>query len=182
MSRAFTLIEVLVTTALSAILILAITQFYIVFGRAILFQQASIDVALGGSSIMNAVRTAGLQAKRVIASRTFSGVSYDSGTTTAIFELPAVDASGAIVPGAYDYIGIYASSTGAYRLVEAAVGSARISGEKRLTDVLGALSFTYDNPDFPSVTSLTVDATTSATVRGEVTHTHLREHIYLRNL
>lgn len=182
MSRGFTLIEIVITIALSVILMLAIAQLYVVYGRVITFQKSSIDVALGGSSIMDAARAAGLQARHIVAVHTFSGIEYTSGTTTAIFELPAVDASGAIIAGAFDYISISASDTNAYHLTDAAPGSARLSGEKRLTGVLDALSFAYDNSDFPSVTSVTVDATTSATRHGETAQTHLRGHIYLRNL
>ncbi len=180
--RAFTLVETVIAIALTAILMLAVAQLYVVYGRVILFQKSSIDVALGGSNIIDTARTAGLQAKQVVASHTFSGVSYSSGSATAIFELPAIDASGALIAGAYDYVGIYASGADAYRLVDAAPGSARVAGRKRLTGVLEALSFAYDNVDFPSVTNVTVDATTSAVVRGEVAQTHLRGHIYLRNL
>lgn len=182
MSRAFTLLEVLITTALSVILMLAITQLYIVYGRAIVFHQASIDAALGGSAIMDATRMAGSQARSVVASHSFSGVWYNSGTTTVIFELPAIDASGATITNAYDYIGIYASSSDAYRIIDVAPGSARLLGEKRLTSVLGALSVTYDNPLFPLVTSITIDATTSVMIRGEMMHTHLGGRIYLRNI
>lgn len=180
--RAFTLIEIVITIALSVILMLAIAQLYVVYGRVIVFQKSSIDVALGGSGIMDAARAAGLQARHIVAAHTFSGIEYTSGTTTAIFELPAVDASGAILAGAYDYIAISASGTNAYHLTDAAPGSARLSGEKRLTSVLDALSFAYDNPNFPSVASVTVDATTSATRHGETAQTHLRSRIYLRNL
>ena len=180
--RAFTLVETVIAIALTAILMLAVAQLYVVYGRVILFQKSSIDVALGGSNIIDTARTAGLQAKQVVASHTFSGVSYSSGSATAIFELPAIDASGALIAGAYDYVGIYSSGADAYRLVDAAPGSVRVAGRKRLTGVLEALSFAYDNVDFPSVTSITVDATTSAVVRGEVAQTHLRGHIYLRNL
>lgn len=182
MPRAFSLVETVITVALSAILMLATAQLYIVYGRVIVFQQSSIAVALGGSSIMDVVRSAGMQAKKVVATHIFSGTSYNSGTTVAIFELPAIDVSGAIISNVYDYIGIYATSTRVYRLIDAAPASARVSGEKQLTNVLGALSFTYDNPDFSSVTSITVDATTSDMVRGETIQTHLRRHIYLRNL
>ena len=181
-SRGFTFIEVVITVALFLILMLAVTQLYIMYGRVILSQQSSIAVALGGSSIMDATRNASLQAAQIVATHTFSGVEYVSGTTTALFELPAIDASGAIIDNAYDYIGISASSTSAYHIIDAASGSARVSGMKRLTDVLDALSFAYDNPSFPLVTNITVDATTSATVRGETIQTHLRESVYLRNL
>ena len=182
MTRGFTLIEIVITVALSAILMLAIAQLYVVYGRVITFQKSSINVALGGGSIIDVTRTAGMQAKQVVATHTFSGTDYTSGATTTIFELPAIDVSGAIIFNAYDYIGIYASGTNAYRLIDAAQGSARISGKKQLTNVLNALNFSYDNPSFPLVTSVTVNATTSATVKGETAQTHLRSHIYLRNL
>lgn len=182
MSRAFTLAEVLITAALSAVLMLAIAQLYIVYGRIITFQQSSIAVALGGSDTIDAVRTAGLQAKNVVAAHTFSGTNYSSGTTTVIFEIPSMNASGAILANTYDYIGIHASGTEAYRLTDAAPGSVRVSGGKRLTKVLESIIFIYDNFSFPSVTSITVDATTSAMVREEVLQTHLRRRIYLRNI
>ena len=53
-SRAFTLIEVLITIALSVILMLAIERLYVVYGRVIIFQKSAIDVARGGDSIMDA--------------------------------------------------------------------------------------------------------------------------------
>lgn len=182
MRRAFTLIEAVITVALSVVLVLAIAQLYIVYGRAIEFQQSSIAITLGGSSIMDAARSAGLQARHVVASHTFSGIEHASGTTTAIFELPAVDASGAIIADTYDYVGIATSSTNAYQLVDAAAGSVRVSGQKKLTGNLNAISFTYDNQDFSLVKSITIDATTTAVVRGQAAQTHLREHVYLRNL
>mgnify|MGYP001591667042 FL=1 len=182
MQRAFTLIEIVIVIGLFAIMVLGIAQLYIVFGRVITIQRSSISVTLGGSAIVDTVRVAGLQAAHVVQSHTFSGVSYNSGTTTAIFELPAIDASGAIIVGTFDYVGIYVSSTTVYRTVDAAVGSSRTSGTKVLTDSLGALTFTYDTASFPSVTSVIVDATTSAVVKGQTTQMHLRSHTYLRNL
>ncbi len=182
MYKGFTLIEVLITTTLFAVLVLAVVQLYVVYGRVIDLQKSSISVALDGSSIMHVAREAGLQATNVVASRTFEGITYESGTTTIIFEIPSIDASGSILSGAYDYVGMYASGTAAYRVIDSAPGSVRTRGTKTLTNALNALSFTYDNASFPSVASFTVDATTTATVRGVLTQMHLREHIYLRNL
>lgn len=182
MHRGFTLVEVLITIALFVVLMFGISQLYIVYGRVIALQKSSIGVALGGSSIMDAVNTAASQADHVVATHTFSGTVYNSATTTAIFELPSVDSSGSIVANTYDYTVVYSSGTSAYRMTDAALGSSRISGKKQLTDALGGLSFTYDNAAFPSVGSVIVDATTTAVVRGQTTQTHLREHIYLRNL
>jgi len=173
---------VLITTALFAVLLFAVTQLYIVYGRVIDLQKSSIRVALDGTGIVQAVREAGLQATQVVAAHTFSGVGYTSGTTTVIFELPSLDASGAVIPSTYDYVGVYAAGTQAYRITDMAPSSTRVGGTKMLTNSLDALAFTYDNASFASVASVTVDATTTATVRGTLTQLHLREHIYLRNL
>lgn len=182
MTRGFTLIEVVITIALFVVLMFGLSQLYIVNNRVVTLQRASLDVALDASSIVDAVRSAASQADHVMVSHTFSGVPYTSATTTVIFELPAIDSSGNIIANTYDYITIYSSGANVYRIIDAASLSERLSGTKQLADVLGGLSFTYDVASFPSVASVTVNATTSALIRGQTTETHLREHIYLRNL
>lgn len=180
--RAFTLIEVAITVALFIVLALGVEQLYVVYTRVVNVQTASIGAALGASSIMDAVKNAGLQADHVVASHAFSGTTYSSGTSTVVFELPSVDASGSVIGSSFDYIGIYATGTSAYRVTDAAAGSARASGQKLLTSFLSSLSFTYDNSSFPSVASVIADATTSAVSHGQTTQVHLSEHVYLRNL
>jgi len=182
MKRGFTLIETVITIAIALVLVLATTQLYVVYGRMMLVEQAAIQITLGGSSIMDATRDAGLQAVHVVATHSFSGVTYTSATSTVIFELPTVDQSGTIVAGSYDYVAISASSTDVYQFTDAAVGSSRMSGQKQLTSVLGTLSFTYDSASLTAVTNVLVDATMSAVVRGATTTVHFRERIYLRNI
>lgn len=182
MLRGFTLIEMIITIALSLTLMVAATQLYVVYGRTILVEQASINLALGGSSIMDSVRSAGLQANHVVTSHIFSGVTRSSGSSTVIFELPSIDAAGDIIIGSYDYVAIYASGTSVYRVTDAAAGSVRRSEEKLLTTALDALSFTYDSASFNEVASVTASATTSALVRGATTQKHFYQHIYLRNI
>lgn len=182
MSRAFTLIEIVITIALFIIVILGMSELYIVYGRVITAQQSVIKTALDGSTIMSTTQLAAQQAEGVIASHLFSGIQYDSGTTTAIFELPSYDSSGTILAGVYDYIGISSSGSNVYRITDAAPGSARESGTKLLTNALGEIRFTYDAPTFSSVTSVIVDATTTDVVRGQVVQTHRQGHFYLRNI
>lgn len=182
MTRAFTLIEVVITVALFAVLMFGLSQLYLVNNRVVTLQRSTMGVALDAGSIVDAVRLAASQADHVVASHTFSGVPYTSATTTVVFELPAVDASGSIIANTYDYIAIYSSGANVYRVIDAAPGSDRLSGMKQLADVLGGISFTYDTASFPSVASVTVNATTTALVKGQTTQAHLREHIYLRNI
>lgn len=180
--RAFTLVEMVITLALSAILLVAIMQIYLVYGRVILTQEASITANLGANAVVEAVRRAGLQADHVVTSHSFSGVPYTSDATTVIFELPAIDASGNIIGNTYDYIAITASSTEAYRFTDAAAGSSRLSGTKRLTNALAALNFSYDAAPMAAVTAVMVDATTTASVKGESVYRHVSGHVYLRNI
>lgn len=181
-TRGFTIVETIVTIAVFVIFIIAVTQLYVLFGRTITSDQSALDIALDGSAIIDTVRTAGLQASHVASSHTFSGVSYASGTSTVIFQLPSVDASGNIIGTSLDYVGITASTTNVYRLIDAAAGSVRPSGTKQISNTLGALQFTYDNVSFPLVTNVIIDATSSAILRGQTLQTHLRDHVYLRNL
>lgn len=182
MIRAFTLVETIIVIALFVVVMFGAMQLYLIFGRVIIGQESTIDVTLDSSTLVDAVRHAGAQASQVVASHTFSGVSYNSGTTTAIFKLPAIDSSGALIAGSFDYVGIHASGTEAYRFIDGAQGSARTSGTKLLANTLKALRFTYDNGSFPLVTSVVTDATTSALVRGQDTQRHLRGVVHLRNL
>ncbi len=180
--RGFTLIEVLITTALTVMLMLALSYVYVGFSRTFPYVESSIAVTSGGSQIVDETREAALQATHILASHAFSGTTYTSGSTTAVFELPAITSAGATISGSYDYIGIYASGTDAYRLIDAAPASSRTSGSKKLTSVLDSLLFTYDNVDVTAATSLYVDATTTTSAHGQALGAHVRAHVYLRNL
>ncbi len=182
MTRAFTLIETVVVIGLSVALVVAIAQLSLLFGNTIALQNASIGNLLGANTITDAVRTAGLQADHIVANHAFSGFQRSTGTTTVIFELPSVDVSGSIISNVYDYVGIYASGTEAYRVIDTGSGSVRHSGTKRLSDVLDTLSFSYDASDVSLATSVLLEATTSAVVKGVVSEMHLYERVYLRNL
>lgn len=182
MRNGFTLIEVVIVVALTAILMSAAAYLYVNFGTAYRFLDTSLTVTRGAASIVEETREAGMQATHFAASHDFSGTTYTSGTTTAIFELPSIDASGIVVGGSFDYIAIHASGTEAYRLIDADVGSVRDSGTKLLTETLAELSFTYDDPSIITATSVTVDATTTSSMYDQTTESHVRSHIYLRNI
>lgn len=182
MKRGFSLIEVLITIAIFIVLIAAITQLYVLYGRMVSFESLTIGASLSSSSIVDAVTVAGRQAVSVVQSHEFFGTTYFSGTTTVIFKLPSIDASGAIITDTYDYVGVYADGQNVYRSVDAALGSVRAPGTKKLTDVLAGLSFTYDNADIASTTNITINATTSISAVTGTTYTHLRDRVYLRNI
>lgn len=181
-NRGFTLAEIVIVVGLATILFGALSYIYVGFVRTYPRLDASLSITAGAGAITDATHEAGLQATRVVTSHVFSGITYASGGTVVVFELPAIDSAGAIVSGAYDYIGIYASGNEAYSITDADPASSRIDGTKKLTDTLAELSFTYDTPNPSLTTSVHVAATTSAVVRDETITFHTRTFVPLRNL
>lgn len=172
----------LITIGLFSVVFLGILQLYVVYQRVMSLQDSSIGVALDGGAIVDAVRLAASQSDQIVSSHTFSGTPYSTGTATVVFELPSIDASGVVIAGSHDYIGITASGTQAYRFIDAAAGSARTSGTKLLAKSLSALLFTYDNASLSSVTSVAVDATTTSASHGKTAELHVYDHVYLKNI
>ncbi len=180
-TRAFTLIEVLISVGIFALMSLAIIQ--LVISNTVLSQSqsATIEVVGSASTIMNDIHTSALQAITVVGSHAFSGTTYSTSANTLVLKLPSITSTGATVGGQYDYIAYYATGTSAYRLIDAGVGSARPAGSKRLSDAITTFVFTYGNADPTLSTSTVIDVQTQKTVRAKDISTHVREQIYLRN-
>lgn len=178
----FTLIEAVVVMSVSVVVLMALVNLFFVFNSMYGYQRAFIATAGSSGAALNALEAAVLPADQVLASHSFSGTPYASGTTTLVLSLPAVDGSGAIVESAKDYFAFYASSTEFYRLVLADAQSVRTSGLTRLSATLDAVSFTYDNADFSKVTNIIADIQTRAQYKEQTVRSHVREQLYLRNL
>lgn len=180
--RGLSLLEVVIVTGVFALITVPLVNLLIGYYAVFNAQQATVAVNTSASMVVSEVRTAALQAGFIAASHAFSGVTRTSGASALVLQLPAVDSSGTTIVGSYDYVGFYASGTEAYRAIDAAVGSVRPSGTKRLSDTLYSLSFTYNNADPTLASSTAVDVVTNATTTRQGTTTqHLYEQIYLRN-
>lgn len=180
MRRGFTLVETVVVIGVTAFILLALTNLYLTFTRLYAYEQTFVPAAESAAGGMNAIADAVLTANRVLSEYAFSGATYTSGTTTLVLETPALDASGRIIPEAYDHIAFYLDGTDLYRLLSSDPGSARGAGTKRVAREVSALTFTYDA--LPAEAA-SVDA--DLTVRlfaGEQTVTNrLHQKTYLRN-
>jgi hypothetical protein len=144
-------------------------------------QNASIGVSSSAAQYLNEFSKLGFQADAVVASRTVSGTAYTSGSTTVIFELPAINSSGDPVSNAYDYAIFYASTTAAYRILDTNGSSARTAGTKKFSDYVSNLTFTYDNGTPSSATNVIANLTTLSVVKQETLSSHLKQQVYLRN-
>jgi len=182
-SRGFTLTETLVVVAVSAILGAAITGIWIGYNNFFALEQTTVVVATSASRVVSVAEAAMLQASSVESSHTFtnSGTTLTSGTSTLVLKLPTVNSSGNVVSNSYDYIAIYASNTNAYEQIDAAAGSARVSGTTILSTALSALTFTYYANPITAATSTFIDVQTSTSLVSGTASSHLHETLYLRN-
>lgn len=178
----FTIVEVLISTFILAILMIVLLNIYKGYYTVFDIQEARTAVNGSASAIIKEFGEVARQADHVVSSHTFSGTTYSSGTGTAVFELPAIDSSGGVIDGVYDYVAFYTSSTDAYAITDPGSGSARGSGTKHLSSTLNALTFTYSAAALANATSTDIDVLTQHIVRGQTLQTHLRQTVRLRNL
>ena len=181
MKQGFTLLEVLLSTFLFALILIALFDMFLGYKKIFDIQQAFVGVTGNARDLVGAVAKSARGADSIVSSHLFSGVTYASGTTTVVFELPSINSSGDIIPSTYDYVTVYALGSNVYQLTETGVGSARSAGSKQLTNVLQSIIFTYDSSIFANVKQVTVEITTATTTRLRAAQQHLREQIYLRN-
>ena len=180
--KAFTLLEVLIALALFTVMLLALVRFFISYNTSYGFERVLVSTSHSANVLMDEITGAVLPADQVMTTHTFSGITHSSDASTLVVELPSIDNTGAVIAGSYDYIAFYADGVRVYEVIDADAASSRTSRVRLLSDTISGLSFSYDNISFPSVTSVTVDLTTSASYKTQNTESHLREQVYLRNL
>ena len=177
----FSLLEVIIVIFISAVVVLAVFEIYITLSKTYLLQHASINASSGAAAFVNELQDMAHQADAIETSASISGTTYTSGSTTVVFELPAVNSSGDVLSNTYDYVTLYATSTNAYRVIDANASSARVDGTKKLSDVVQNLTFTYDTGTPSTATAVTIDMTTATTVKSNTVQTRLKQQVYLRN-
>lgn len=178
----FTLVEILISTAVVILIMLVLYNVYTGYNAVFVIQQARVEVNGSAREVVDEFKHTALQASQVVASHAFSGEDYTSGGDEVVFRLPAIDGSGVVIAGIYDHVAFYATSTSVFKVTEAGAGSARASGNRRLSDTLSVLSFTYNNASLSMATSTEIDIQTQKTVQGQVIQAHLHESARLRNI
>jgi prepilin-type N-terminal cleavage/methylation domain-containing protein len=179
--RGFSAIEVIIVVALSTIVMSAIYSIYLTYNSTYLVQNASIAASESAAFFMNDFAEIGRQSSAIVSTRTFSGVSYSTGSTTLILEVPAIDSNSNVLPNTYDYAVFYSTSTSVYRIFEANALSYRASTTKKYSDIVSNLTFTYNNGTPSLATSTAADITSKTQVKLNTIQTRLKHQIYLRN-
>lgn len=177
----FTIIEIVVVLFFIALIGTALFAVFTEHNKIYNFEQALIKATGSARTSLNEITEFGLQAHRVIQSQTVNSVAYTSGAQTLILQLPAIDSSGSIINGTYDYVVFNLSGSTLTEQIQAGSGSARATGAKQLSTSVTSLAFTYDNVDFTQVKNISVDLRTAETSRGETINQHLEQKIRIRN-
>lgn len=121
------------------------------------------------------------QASTILASQDIGGTTYNSGATTVVLQIPAIDNNNDIIATTSDYVVYYVDGTQLFEVLQAGTNSIRKSATKQLSDSVNTLSFSYDNADYSQVRKVTVDLQTRAQARATQVNTHLTQTIFLRN-
>lgn len=182
LQRGFTLIEILISTFVIGLIAIVLFNIYTGYYTVFAIQQARLEVNGSAREVVEEFRKTALQANRVLLSRSFSGVTYTSGATTTVFELPAVSSTGSMLSGIYDYVVFYATSTEVYKVVEGGAGSVRASSTRHLSSTLSSLVITYNNSNVTLATSTDIDIQTRAIVKEQTYQAHVHETARLRNI
>src|SRR5262245_53719218 len=92
-SNGFTLIEVIITVAAFAVLMLVILMLFDWQGSSYKQQLAVIRSTSASRSVMQAVEPLLVQSHRILASHSVNGTNYTTGTDIIVLQIPAVDSS-----------------------------------------------------------------------------------------
>ena len=177
----FTLFETVFIIAFYIITLLALTNLFISFTRLYSYQQTFIPTVQSASALIDAVTASATLADHIVASHTFAGTLFTTGTSTLVLELPAVDLSGSIITGVYDYVAFSTTTSALYRRTDTGAGSARTPGTKLLGRDATALIFTYDNTDLTKAGSVTTDISTQSMSGQQTIRDHIHKQTSLRN-
>lgn len=180
--KGFTLMEVIIVTFLFGILLMGLMQVFDWHQKVFQLEQAEVRATGSVRSTLNDMSEYIAQGNRIVANRTINGQTYNSGSGALVLELPAVNSSGNIIGGTYDYVTYYLTGSELYQVIQPGNGSVRIGNTKQLSSVMESAVFTYNNPDPTLASIVNVDLQARAKSRGDSTVAiHITDTIFLRN-
>src|SRR3990172_7554383 len=91
--RGMTLAETISVIGIMTVVLLIVTQIFIINYDVVLKQTSRIDNDLGAVFAVRRISDATRGASAVVASRTINGTAYTTGASTLILELPGLDVS-----------------------------------------------------------------------------------------
>lgn len=176
-----TMVELVVVVAIFSVLMVVLVNFFLGYSDSFTYLQATVDTSQSSGLLINSVSSAVRQASQILTSHSFSGATYTTDTTTLVLEIPAIDGSGSVISGTYDYMAFYLSGTDIYWKTLADAASSRDSSTRKISNSVQSLSFTYNNADVTQATKVDVSVTIQKQVKGQTFQSSLHQQVYLRN-
>ena len=179
--RGFTLLEIVVIVAISAVMCIVLVDLYRAYARMYGYQKGAADTAGSAATVANELQEWVLQASRILTSTTYSGATYTTGTNTLVLEVPSIDASGNMLTNTYDSVIFYSSGTHLYRVLSPNAASVRTASTKTLSTKLASLSLAYNDASVTSATQIIADIRMQSTEGRGTSQYQLTQKVYLRN-
>lgn len=179
-----TFIETIVAIFVLVLLTLAIGEMTIATIRLTSRQSELSETQRAAGIGIEPIREAAEGANTILATQTINGTLYTTSSSTVVFDIPAIDASGNLVSGSHDYVAFTRSAvdnTVLVRATQAAAGSVRISRTDTITPFVSALHFRYNTSTPVDATTVEVFLETSRTVQGATERTPIGALIRLQN-
>lgn len=195
MVKAFTVIELMVTTVLSLMIVTTALGLFSSSWRQYLTQQTNSQLQQESLQAVDAITGTVRQAVSVVKNIP-NGTGTGSLSTSIVLKLPALDTSGALIGNADDYIIFKPDSNDATKLIRTVIpaspASLRYSWPTPLTvdGDLGTLQFSYYNADgsvippgsdVTTTARVSVTVTSQKTVHGQTISRTLTDLVSLRN-
>lgn len=155
--RGLTLIETIVVISIFAVVSIVIGSIYIGHSKLYTAESGAADVKLQKSIFIKNIEEAAANASGLVASYTFGGNLRSSTSSTAIFQLPAIDSNENIIPDKFDYEVFYREESRVFAEVSADAASQRKNQKRQLADTAQNLIFQYNSAapqDATVITSL----------------------------
>ncbi|MBX4204984.1 MAG: prepilin-type N-terminal cleavage/methylation domain-containing protein [Candidatus Doudnabacteria bacterium] len=154
-SRGFTLVETLVVLFIFSLGIVIIFDMFLAQNRLYRTQTAQLNITSSVRFALDDIDNYGRQAHRTLASYS----TYTAGPQTLILEIGSVNSSGRLISGTYDHVVYYLTSGSLTRVVIPDASSTRPSSTRVVAVNVTALTFTYNNADYTSVTQVDTSLT-----------------------
>lgn len=182
--RGVSLMETIIVIGIMSVLMLVVTQIFLLNYEIVDKQSGRAANETGAILAAKTISQMTRGASAVEASHVFSGTTRTSSSTTLVLKMPSIDSSGNVLAATFDYVAIYRHTTNTDELhvaIDAATGSYRQDGSRRLTANNQTLTFFYNDPTLTETDRVSAYVVNSQTKRGTTLTTRGWTSIFLRN-
>lgn len=184
-NKGVSLIEALVTIFVSAVLIIVLSQGFVIVLRLNDIQKTVSNLTTHTDRGLRRVSETIMQSKQILASAVISGITYATSSTVLALKVPSIDSSGQLINGSFDTV-VYrrnpSSNDQLQEITDGQTGSSRQDGTHIAARFVTNLLFRYNNTDPTAATIVTTFLKTGATVRGTLKESAGQTTVKLRNL